>query len=47
LRATGEQQISILLRRAGSAVPARQADIALEFSSNGQVLEQGSLPAAW
>ena len=47
LRATGEQQISILLRRAGNAAPAGQADIALEFSSNGQVLEQGSLPATW
>jgi hypothetical protein len=47
LRATGEQQISILLRREGNAVPAGQADIALEFSSNGQVLEQGSLPATW
>lgn len=47
LRATGEQQISILLHRAGSAAPAAKADIALEFSSNGQVLEQGSLPATW
>lgn len=47
LRATGEQQVSILLRRAGNAAPAEQADIALEFSSNGQVLEQGSLPATW
>ena len=47
LRANGKQQLSILLRRAGSAVPADPADIALEFSSEGQVLEQGSLPAAW
>ena len=47
LRATGEQQISILLHRDGNAVPAGKADIALEFSSNGQVLEQGSLPATW
>lgn len=47
LRADGQQQLSILLRRAGSAAPANPADIALEFSSEGQVLEQGSLPAAW
>lgn len=47
LRVTGEQQISILLRRAANAVPADKAEIALEFSSNGQVLEQGSLPATW
>lgn len=47
LRAIGNQQVTILLRRAGSAAPATGATIALEFSSDGQVLERGSLPATW
>jgi hypothetical protein len=47
LRAMGKQQVTILLRRAGGAAPAAEAKIALEFSSDGQVLERGSLPATW
>jgi hypothetical protein len=44
LRAMGKQQVTILLRRAGSAAPAYPAEIALEFSSEDQVLERGSIP---
>ncbi|MDX1480679.1 MAG: hypothetical protein R3315_03330 [Woeseiaceae bacterium] len=46
VRVSGRQQVTILLRRDDAAV-ARQATIALEFTSNGSVLQRGTLTAGF
>ena len=47
LRATGQRRLIVLLRRADNALIAGEAKITLEFSSDGRLLEQGSLQASW
>jgi hypothetical protein len=47
LRATGQRRLTVLLRRADDASIAEEAKITLEFSSDGRLLEQGSLQANW
>ena len=47
LRATGQRRLTVLLRRVDDAPIAEEAKITLEFSSDGRLLEQGSLQASW
>ncbi|NIA27696.1 MAG: hypothetical protein GWP02_06535 [Desulfobulbaceae bacterium] len=47
MRATGQRRLTVLLRRVDDAPIAEEAKIALEFSSDGRLLEQGSLQAIW
>ena len=47
LRATGQRRLTVLLRRVDDASIAEEAKITLEFSSDGRLLEQGSLQASW
>lgn len=47
LRATGQRRLTVLLRRVDDASIAEEAKITLEFSSDGRLLEQGSLQATW
>jgi len=47
LRATGKRRLTVLLRRVDDASIAEEAKITLEFSSEGRLLEQGSLQANW
>ena len=47
LRATGQRRLTVLLRRVDDAPIAEEAKITLEFSSDGRLLEQGSLRASW
>lgn len=45
MRAVGEQRLTILLRRVDDAAPAGEANITLEFSSDGRLLQRGTLTA--
>lgn len=45
MRAVGEQRLTILLRRVDDAASAEEANITLEFSSNGRLLQRGALTA--
>ncbi len=47
LRATGQRRLTVLLRRVDDAPIVGEAKITLEFSSDGRLLEQGSLRASW
>jgi len=47
LRATGQRRLTVLLRRVNDTSIAGEAKITLEFSSDGRLLEQGSLQASW
>lgn len=47
IRALGKRRFTALLHRADHTAFAREAKITLEFSSNGQLLQQGSLIPAW
>lgn len=47
IRATGQRRLTVLLRRVDDASIAEEAKITLEFSSDGRLLEQGSLQATW
>ena len=47
VQTNGEQQLTILLRRADGTEPAEQAEISLEVSSEGELLDRGVLKAAW
>lgn len=45
LRAVGEQRLTILLRRVDDTASAEEAKISLEFSSDGRLLQRGTLTA--
>lgn len=47
VQTNGQQQLTILLRRADGAEPAEEAEISLEISSEGELLDRGVLKAAW
>ena len=47
VQTNGQQQLTILLRRADGTEPAEQAEISLEVSSEGELLDRGVLKAAW
>lgn len=46
-RASGKRRLTVLLSRVGDTALKGQAKIDLEFSSNGRLLEHGSLQATW
>lgn len=47
IRALGRRRFTALLHRVDHTAFAEEAKITLEFSSNGQLLQQGSLIPAW
>ncbi len=47
LRALGQQRLTILLRRVDDETFLEDASIALEFSSDGKLLQQGELRPTW
>ena len=47
VQAFGQQQLTILLRRVDDMEYADEAEISLEFSSEGKLLDRGELKATW
>jgi hypothetical protein len=47
VQALGQQRFTILLRRIDNAKNAGEAEITLEISSEGKLLDQGELKATW
>ena len=47
IQTSGRQQLTILLHRADATEVATDAEISLEFSSEGELLDRGGLKAAW
>ena len=47
VQTSGQQQLTILLRRADGTDYADEAEISLEITSDGGLLERGELKAAW
>ena len=47
IKTSGKQQLTILLRRVDDAAIAGEAEISLEISSEGKVLDTGVLSAPW
>jgi anti-sigma factor RsiW len=47
VQTSGQQQLTIFLRRADGTDYADEAEISLEITSDGGLLEQGELKAAW
>jgi hypothetical protein len=47
VKTSGKQRLTILLRRVNDAKTAGEAEISLEISSEGRVLDTGVLTASW